>query len=59
MRLGDVHDAFHLVYVQAGMDALHSVSGLLHSIQRLFVDIRRLNTVYLALERHNLGGSLL
>jgi hypothetical protein len=38
---------------------LHCRARILHCIQRLLVDVRRLDTVYLALEGRDLCASLL
>lgn len=54
-----VHDIVDLVDCEASVDLLHRRACILHRVERFLVDIRRLNTVYLALERHDLRRRLL
>lgn len=56
---GSVHDVVDLVDGQAGVYLLHSGSGVLHSIQRLLVDVGCLDGVDFPFQRHDLRARLL
>jgi hypothetical protein len=55
----NIHDVVHLVDGQASMYLLHSSARILHGIQRLLVDVGRLDRVNLLLQRHDLCACLL
>jgi len=55
----DVHCRIDLVDGEATVYLLHSIAGILHSIQRLLVDICGLYAVDFTFECHYLGGCLL
>ena len=55
----DVHSLVDLVDGEAAVYLLHGRAGILHRVQRLLIDIRRLYAVNLALERHDLTSRLL
>lgn len=54
-----VHGLIHLVDGKLAVDLLHGIAGILHCVERLLVDIRRLDGVDLALQRHYLVLGLL
>lgn len=56
---GDVHYIVDLVDCETGVDLLHGRASVLHRIQRLLINIRRLDAINLLLERHDLGARLL
>lgn len=59
-RLGGcVHGLVHLIHRKLAVDLLHSLAGLLHGGQRLAVDVGRLDSVDLLLQRPYLGRRLL
>ena len=55
----DVHRLVDLLHREFAVYLLHGLAGLLHRLQRLAVDIRRLDGVYLLLERADLTQGLL
>lgn len=59
MNIEDVHDIVNRIDCETRMYLLHGVSGVLHSIQRLLVDVRGFDGVDLALEGHDLRARLL
>ncbi len=54
----NVHGLVDLVDGQAAVDLLHGRAGVLHRVQRLLVDVGRLDRGYLALDRHHLRARL-
>lgn len=54
-----LHRLIDLVDGQAAVDLLYRVAGVLHGVERLLVDVCRLDAADLALDRHHLRRRLL
>ena len=55
----DIHRLINLIHREIAMYLLERQPRILHSLHSLLIDIRRLDTTYLPLNRHNLVLCLL